>query len=298
MRSWCYLIAALLLPGLACAEGEMVVQPQVNGDVHFFAEGFSAGGDSDTISALYNADRPMSLLLSPAGKGRCEGELLAVETLKLSAQIVGEKSLLGCGVPVVIEDPSKEGRIRIQLKKAASVSDFSALMREKGALRQQMGVVQISQQGSESHIVPIYLDLTLLQQQVITLSAAFDKPALQFGLIGPDRDATATANLRIGKTLQAGNDALLYRVAFESSQLQDNRYRLLSSTDQQFIPYQIFVSGVEVTPSQPYEGELPEGIATSELLNVKFSLSGKAVHGMTAGSRLLDTVTAVVTPES
>ena len=91
---------------------------------------------------------------------------------------------------------------------------------------------------------------------------------------------------------------MLYRVAFESSQLRDNRYRLLSSVDQQFIPYQIYVSGVEVTPSQPYVSELPDGIATSQLLNVKFSLPGKSVRGMAAGSRLLDTVTAVVTPES
>lgn len=297
MRSWCYLIA-LLLPGLVSAEEALFVQPQVNGDLHFYSQGDSAGGTNDIISSPYNADRPLSLLLSPVGNGRCESDYLTVEPLKLSMHLLDENTSLVCGVPMAIDSPSKEGRLRVQVHNASSFHDFSPLMREQGGLRQQIGNVQISQQGGERHIIPLYLDLTLLQQQVITLTAAFDKPALQFGLVGPDHDATATATLRVGKTLQAGKEAVLYRVAFESSQLRDNRYRLLSSVDQQFIPYQIYVSGVEVTPSQPYVSELPDGIATSQLLNVKFSLPGKSVRGMAAGSRLLDTVTAVVTPES
>ncbi|HCQ0744403.1 TPA: hypothetical protein OGT20_000366 [Escherichia coli] len=296
MRSWFCLIA-LLLPGIVFASGEVIIQPQSKGEVHFLARGLSSGGDN-IISAAYSAGRPLSVLFSPTGNGHCEGDFLAVDHLRLSVQQAGENTSYTCGVPVTIESPSKDGILRLQLTNSTSVQDFSSLMRTDGGLRQQIGNLQITQQGNESFIVPIYLDLTILQNQVVTIAASFEKPTLQLGLVGPEHDASETVGLRVSKTLQAGEEAMLYRVTFESSQLKDNRFHLLSSVDHQFIPYQIYISGVEVTPSQPYVSELPQGKATSELLDVRFNLSGRAVRGMAAGSRLLDTVTAVVTPES
>ncbi|MTH45588.1 hypothetical protein [Intestinirhabdus alba] len=296
MRSWISLLI-LLLPCAALAEGELIVQPQANGTLRFYTQGLNSGGN-DIITAPYRADKPLTVLLTPAGNGRCENGFLALEELKLSVNLLPENQSLSCAIPQVIEDLADSGRVRLQFKNAASAHNFSSLMRQTGAVRQQIGSVRFSRQGSESSIIPVYLDLLLLQQQAVTITAAFDKPTLQLGMVDPHRDTTATANLRIGKTQQAGKEAILYKVAFESSQRQENRYRLLSSIDRKFIPYQIYVSDVEVTPSQPYQGELPEGIATSQLLTVKFSLPGRAVRGLTAGAHLLDTVTAVVTPES
>ncbi|WP_227473567.1 hypothetical protein, partial [Escherichia coli] len=60
MRSWFCLIA-LLLPGIVFASGEVIIQPQSKGEVHFLARGLSSGGDN-IISAAYSAGRPLSVL--------------------------------------------------------------------------------------------------------------------------------------------------------------------------------------------------------------------------------------------
>ncbi|HCQ0740345.1 TPA: hypothetical protein OGT30_001151 [Escherichia coli] len=72
MRSWFCLIA-LLLPGIVFASGEVIIQPQSKGEVHFLARGLSSGGDN-IISAAYSAGRPLSVLFSPTGNGHCEGD--------------------------------------------------------------------------------------------------------------------------------------------------------------------------------------------------------------------------------
>ncbi|PNS11852.1 hypothetical protein COO59_10205 [Mixta theicola] len=288
------LIALILLSPAALAGGALVIQPQASGSLRILTEGLTGG--ADTLTFIQPPEKALTLQILPSAVGRCDGGDLAVESLRLSL-LLDNHQRLACGEPVLFSAGTQSRQISVQLKSESQPQDYSALMRQGYGLRTQVGSVSFHPAGEGSTLYPLILDLSVLQEEVPILTAAFDSPTLQFGLVGVQSDTTAAVRLRIGKTRQAGDEVLPYTLSFESAQQQDSRYRLRSSLREQFIPYSISVGGREITPGSAWHGRIPAGIATSDVLNIEFTLVGRVTQGMAAGTRLLDTLTAVITPE-
>lgn len=289
------LIAFILLPAAALADGALVIQPQASGGLRLLSEG-GAGG-ANALSVMQPAGKTLTLQLLPVAAGQCDGGNLTIASLRLSLLQADNQQRLNCGETLRLRAEAQSRQVGVQIKSASLQPDLSGLMPSDYGLRPQIGSVRFNVEGEEIALWPLFLDLSVLQQEMPVLTAAFDRPALQFGLVGEQHDAAAAVRLRISKTRLAGGEILPYRLSFESAQLQDGRYRLRSSRGERFIPYAISVGGQEIAPGGAWHGRIPAGIATSDIVNINFTLPGSAIRGMEAGSRLLDTLTAVITPE-
>lgn len=288
-------IALMLLPSVALSSGALVIQPQVSGSLRIFSEGLT--GSADRLTIIQPAGKALTLQILPSAAGQCDGDVLAAASLRLALLQADNQQRLPCGEPLRFSAESQSRQIGVQIKSASFQPDFSALTRRDDGPRMQIGSVSFHIDGEEGALYPLYLDLSVLQQEMPLLTAAFDKSSLQFGLVGDQQDANAAIRLRISKTPQAGADILPYRLSFESTLQQEGRYRLRTSRQQQLIPYSIRVGGQEIAPGGAWRGHVPAGIATSDVVNIEFALSGRVTRGLEAGERLLDTLTAVITPE-
>lgn len=290
--------ALLWLQSGGVLAGAWVIQPQPNGAIHMLHEGVRDASATDMLTVRQPANKALTLQVSPAGGGRCEGGDLMLGTLRFPLQLFMDERQVACGDLLTFPPQAGESRVGVRavnrtFKKDRSFTSLSSFPRV------QLGNVNFNvEQGAGSESYPIYLDLTALQTESATIEASFDKPALSLGLVGELNDATANARLKVAKTLQSSDEALPYILTFESTQQQDNHYQLRSSIGAVSIPYQISIAGREIEPGSQYRGTLPSGAATVDWVDIKFFLNGKATRGLAAGTRLIDTLTAVITPNS
>jgi len=292
------LLTILLLAPLAVlAQGAIIVQPQPNGSLRLFSEGQHGDGRSGSLSLLQPANKAVILLLQPVGDGRCENNELIAASLALSIHSSSPGTQLRCGQPLQLAASSQERWIHLHAS-AFSRAHGSTLMRQALPPRLQLGSFSFSVEGESSILTPLYLDLHVLQNTASTVSASFDKSALIFGDVGPFQDAKSSVRLRLTKTDIANSEPLSYKLTFESSQQQHNQWRLRSTPGENFVPYKIAIADVAIAPDGIYRGILPAGEMSSAQLEVQFSLMGKEIRGIPAGTRLHDTLTAIVTPES
>lgn len=300
MKALCVLL--LIASFSVLGEGAIVVIPQVDNSLRFVTEGVTDGSGANTITVAQAEGKKVIVQLIPSAPGRCEGGNIAIGTLRLSVKNFIDNSILRCGEPLLFNEPSHDSRLQFYIERDAAVqSSVSAnaltSTRRYGSMIRIASLV-VSGDENQPTSTTIFLDQSQLIRELVTLSASFDKATLEFGLVGDIRDVSASAVLRIAKTLQAGNEVIPYDLSFESSQQQSNRYRMRTSKGEKFIPYQIYVNSNPVSPGSPYRGQVPAGSATADVLTVEFRLPQKATQGVDAQTQLLDTVTAIITPES
>lgn len=287
----------LLAPLAVLANGAIVIQPQLNGSLRLFNEGQHSGGSSGSLSLLQPANKAVILQLLPTGDGSCENNELIAGSLTLSIHSSSPGTQLRCGQPLQLAASPQDRRIHFQAT-ASSRARRSALMRQAISPRVQLGSFSFSVEGENSILIPLYLDLRVLQETASTISASFDKSALIFGEVGPFKDTKSSVRLRLTKTDMANAEPLSYKLSFESIQQQHNEWRLRSTPGEDFVPYKITVADVTIAPDGIYRGILPAGEVSSAQLEVQFILLGKEIRGIPAGTRLHDTLTAIITPES
>jgi len=292
------LFVALLLQASSVMAGAWVIQPQPNGALRMLHEGISDASGTDTLTMRQPANKSLTLLVSPAGGGRCEGGDLVLGSFRFPLKLFMQERPIVCGDLVPFSAQPNEKRVGVRMVDRSVDGERS--FGEFGAFpRIQIGNVSFNVEGdADSENYPIYLDLTALQTEAVTIEASFDKPALSMGLVGELNNASANARLKIAKTRQSGDEALPYILTFESTQQRDNHYQLRASTGGMSIPYRISIDGKEIEPGFQYRGTLPSGKATVDWVDIQFALSGKSTRGLAAGTRLIDTLTAVITPNS
>lgn len=292
-----YLLSGLLLiPVLAIADGSMVIRPKPNGTLQVTAEGGS-GVEAARLTQLQPAGESVTLYISPSGPARCENGNIVVSPLTIQLQLQPDETRLICGQPVRFEAPLQERRLHVQTM-ASLTGSTAALLQQALPTRTQIGRVSFTIDNHSPTLFPLFLDLSDLQQQAPTVSAAFDKPTLLFGLVGEHQNASSNASLRITKTAMASNEALGYMLSFESNQQRNNQWQLRTQSDGNLVPYSLRIDGKMMAPGNQHYGILPQGRITSDLIILEFSLCGKHTRGLPAGTRLLDTLTAVISPES
>lgn len=296
MRTRYVLLA--LLPALAQADGALVLQPQPDGTLMTFTEGSAGAGAKDVLSFTQTAGKALAVQIMPAGAGRCADGVLSLDPLRLTFSFAKDGRRLSCGEPVQLAAAEQPQRVAVRVENNATARGVDWWGNLGDGMRQPLGSVSFSLEGGDADTYPLYLDLSVLRTQAATVTAAFSKPEMRLGMVGELNNVNASTQLRISKTRQADEAALPYALTFESAQQQDNQYRLRASSGEAYIPYQISVGGKEVAPDSAYHGQIPAGEATSDVLDVQFSLQGRATRGLAAGVRLLDTVTAVITPGS
>ncbi|POD97213.1 hypothetical protein BV924_00135 [Pectobacterium odoriferum] len=296
MRIQCLILA--LLPSLALADGALVMQPQPDGSLIMLTEGTASTGEKGVFTFMQKAGKSLTVQAMPSGGGHCAGSALALESLQLTFAFAQEGSRLSCGESVLLDGPEQPRRVSVRVENNAAMRSVDWWGKIGDGLRQQIGSVSFRSEGEGTDVYSLYLDLSVLKAQSPTLTASFEKPDIRLGMVGDIHDVNAVTKLRISKTRQAENSVIPYALTFESSQKKDYQYRLRTSSNGEFIPYRISVGGKEVGPSSAYHGQIPAGEMTSDVLNVQFSLLGRDTRGIDAGERLLDTVTAVITPKS
>lgn len=292
------ILASMLLPLAALAQGEIVVQPQASGNLRLHAEGGSSGTPSGMLSVDQPAGKQMTLQVLSTAPGGCSGGDITLDSIRVPVRLLSNNQKVMCGDVIALTAPAQTRQVVLNIEKTPLGNQTDSLARNPYGSRVQVGAINYQVQGESMESTPVYVDFTLLHQTLPSLTATFDNPALDFGQVGELRDAIASTRLHVSKTVHAGEEALPYDVTFESKQLKENKYRLRASVGESLIPYGIFIEGQEVAPGDPYHSLVPAGVATSDILNIEFHLPGKAIRGMAAGARLLDTVTAVITPES
>ncbi|MFD1800824.1 hypothetical protein ACFSFZ_01225 [Mixta tenebrionis] len=300
MRRWLTL-STLLLPLGALAEGAIMIQPKLNGEIHIFSEGATGGGGQDVMAFTQKAGKSLTVNVIPSGPASCkDGNIVLPSSLRLPMTLVESNHKLRCGEPLFFDSDASQRLLRVKVEANYQQQNSRALFaQQEYSGRVQIGSVSFNTEAGESEQFPIYLDATLLAASTApVLKVAFNKSAASFGQVSEMQDYSITRELRITKKTQASEESFPYTVKFESSQIQNGHYNLRPSTGDNLVPYQILVEGKEVLPEGDYQGQLPSGKKTSQTLNIEFKLAGHNFRGMAAKTRLLDTITAVITPES
>ncbi|QHM73476.1 hypothetical protein [Mixta intestinalis] len=299
MRRWLTL-STLLLPFGVLAEGAIVIQPKLSGEIHIFSEGATGGGGRDVMAFTQQAGKTLTVSVMPLGPASCkDGNIVLPSSLRLPMTLVENNHRLRCGEPVVFEGNTDNRLLRVKVEADYQQKSPMLLSAQEYGNRVQIGSVSFNTEANESAQFPLYLDASLLAASTApVLKVAFNKSAASFGQVSEMQDYSITRELKITKKTQASEESFPYTVKFESSQIQNGHYNLRSSVAEKLVPYQILVEGKEILPDEDYQGQLPSGKKISQTLNIEFKLSGQNFRGMAAKTRLLDTITAVITPES
>ncbi|MGB9096047.1 hypothetical protein [Erwinia sp.] len=285
----------LLIPALVSADGSLVIHPQPNGTLRLIVEGGSGG--AGRLIQRQPAGEAITLHILPTGPARCENGNLAVPPLTLILQVQQDDQRLICGQPIRLEAVHQD-RLLLVLASASLKGPPSALLQQAGSPVTQIGRVSFTVGNRPPVLFSVSLDLNELQQQSAKVSATFDSPTVSLGLIGDRQNNNSNARLRVTKTALAPSAALNYKLSFESSQQRDNQWNLRAQTTERLVPYQIHIGKETLVPGSEYQRTLPAGKTTSDVIMLEFSLAGKQTWGLPAGTRLLDTLTAVITPDS
>jgi len=292
------LFLGLVFPVMAFANGAVILQLQADGSSRFYTEGEASGG-ADTLSVLQQPGKTATVMFQPVMPAQCQDGNLQVGALQISLNMLANNQKIRCGEFVELRPTASGRQVAMRLRQQVSSQKVRTLTAYLPTTqRQQMGDITIQTGDENSQRYPLYVDYSQLQAESSVLTARFESPALELGLVGPDNGAVASAKLLVSKTENAPSALVPYQLSFESTQQQGTTYRLRSSLQEKLIPYGIFVEGQQLDPGTAWHGQVPVGIATTDRVNIEFHLPGKATRGMAAGARLLDTITAVITPDS
>ncbi|NIH92227.1 hypothetical protein FHW31_003702 [Enterobacter asburiae] len=298
------LLASLLLNFSAANAGDWIFTPRVHGEVQITQQGSSALGQ-DTLVTKQLENETVTIQVIPAGWGVCQNgvlsgnDRLAAIQLPMISVVRGVPQparIVPCGDSLQLAAQTESRMVGVQstaLNKRVSISDIPAELRGQRVL---LGYVNFTHQNSHTETNAVYIDLANLNSDIAVLNAAFDKPVLRFGEVNVLKDNHNTARLTIRKTSEAGNTAMPYELSFESQQQRENSFQLKDSLAETWVTYKVKVRGRLMQPGDIYAGLVPAGSAATDIIDISFSLSGKDIQGLPAGTRLTDTLTAVIKP--
>lgn len=287
-----------LLPLLAQAGGMMTLQPQLSGSVRIVAQGGTGSGGDDVLGFQQQANRAITLNVTTSGMSRCEYGDIIVDGLRLTVTNMLDNSKVKCGVPQIVAAEDKNREIPLKVSAVVTAGNMPASLSVNTPTSLPIGSVSGISDGGESQQYPLYIDLSILKENMEILTASFTRPELHLGDVGDIHDASGSVQLRVGKRVPAGHDAIAYSLSFESSQQLNNQYRMRAGAQDRMVPYHILIGGRNILPGDIWRGVVPMGTGSSDVVDIQFRLAGKQTRGMASGISLQDTLTAVITPDS
>jgi hypothetical protein len=296
MRISTLLIA--LFPVVAQAEGMMTLQPDLNGNVRIIAQGGTGSRGGDVLGFQQQANQSLTLNFNASGMSHCEYGDLIIEGLRISVTNMLDNNKVKCGWPQTVEEEGKNREIPLKVSTVLAANKMPPGLSLNTPALLPIGSVIGVHSGGRSQQYPLYIDLSILQQNMEILTASFSRPELHLGEVGDIHDASGSIQLRVSKSAQAGSDAITYSLSFESSQQMNNQYRMRATAQDHMVPYQILIGGRNILPGDIWRGMVPVGAGSSDVVDIQFRLAGKQTRGLAAGISLQDTVTAVITPDS
>ncbi|MGQ8774459.1 hypothetical protein ACUTQ5_08525 [Serratia sp. NA_112.1] len=297
----------LMLTANSAVAGDWVFRPTGSGTLRIFQQGSTAELAPDMLAQRQQIGETMTLQVIPSGMGRCENGMLSgsgplasvkIPLLPMSHGVVQSQQKITCGESLFFDAPAAAQWVGMK-----AVPDINSLVSGNipAALLGQrvlLGSINFISSGNNVTTHSVYLDLATLGSGIATLKASFSKPTLSFGEVGDLSDAQGDAKLTISKTRDAGDMAIPYLLTFESSQQREGNFQLKSTLEDRYVTYQIKIGDKSMTPGDNYSGTVPTGSVTSDTVNIHFTLVAKQLNGLKAGTRLTDTLTAVITPDS
>jgi hypothetical protein len=284
---------------------DLVFRVQPGQTVQIIQEGGNAQWGSGVLARRAEAGTRLMVRLQAAGKGECRNGILGgsseLEAIKIPMLAVSTDDRRGktlvCGD--TLESASGFLGVKVQ-EHAARVTPEQIPAASSALLNQRilLGNLSFYSEDKLLGVDSLYVDLSSILSDQPTLMASFTRrTALVLGGVGPFNDASTETQLTVAKTQRATMEALAYTLQFESSHKHSDRFLLKSSLEDKYVPYQVAVAGRAIGPADIYRGVIPSGLQATDVLTIKVSVAGKDTHGVIAGSRLSDTLTAVVTPE-
>lgn len=108
------LLALALFQSSYVLAGSWVIQPQPNGSIRMLHEGISEASGTDTLTVRQPADKSLTLQVSPAGSGRCEGGDLMLGALRFPLKFFMDERQVVCGDLVTFAPPASEKRVGVR----------------------------------------------------------------------------------------------------------------------------------------------------------------------------------------
>ncbi|MEW5558777.1 hypothetical protein AB1287_00680 [Enterobacter asburiae] len=300
------LITLLLLSVGAADAGDWMFRPVASGRLQMTQQGGAEQGP-DALVRHQAENETLTLQVTPAGMGRCENGVLSgsgplaavhIPLVPVIRSIAQPGLSARCGESLRFDAPAQSQLVGVKATPDTGRIATASIPAALAGQRVLLGYVNFIETNGGMASNAVYLDLTALSGGVPAVKATFDRPALRFGEVNVLRNNLYAARLTINKTPEAGDAALPYELTFESRQQRENSFQLKDAQGEISVPYQIKIGSHVMTPGAVYSGIIPAGSATASVVGLNFSLSGKDISGLAAGTRLTDTLTAVITPTS
>lgn len=300
------IILLLLLTFCTAHAGDWIFRPTSGGRLQIIQQGGGEQGP-DSVVLHQRENEIVNVQVMPAGMGQCKngalsgvGELekMQLSMIPLLRGVAQSGQRILCGESYSFDAPYESQWVGVKAEAARKRFAIAAIPSGLTGQRILLGYVNFIRANSTMSTNPIYLDLTTLVDEMPIIKAEFDRPALRFGEVNVLKNNIYTARLAIHKLQGAGDAAMSYTLKLESSQQRENSFRLSNPEGDITVPYQIKIGSQVMMPDTIYNGFIPAGNGAGNILGLSFSLSGKEISGLAAGTHLTETLTAVITPIS
>ena len=242
------LLTLLLLITYTANAGDWVFRPIANGQLHISQQGVAEQGP-DMLVQRQVEGKSLMLQVTPAGMGRCENGVLSGSDSLSTVHIPLTTVFNGvsqpgrnvqCGESVLFDASAHNQLVGVKAKPHTGRMVAGNIPATLVGQRVLLGYINFIEANNNNVVSnPIYLDLTTLGDSVPALKASFNKPALQFGQVSMLKENLYNARLTINKTPDAGDAAISYKLAFESSQQRNNSFQLKSAQGDIYVPYRV-----------------------------------------------------------
>lgn len=300
------LLLLLMMSAQTAQAGEWVFRPDSQGAIRIALTGVAAELGTDALVQRQDGEA-LRVQIVAAGEGRCDNGALngsgPLESVRIAFRpirsgVTQTDENARCGEITVFDEVSTAQFSGVKAVPELNHAGIGKLATFRKMPRVLLGSVNFIQADGKLATNSVYLDLEEILNETAQLSASFDKPAVAFGEIDALSNTSKTVKLSVSKTEAASSDALPYSLSMESTQVRDNSFQLKSTTDDAYVPYQIKMGDTTLVPGTAYLRTLAGGRGSVDVIDLEFDVQGKTVNGLKAGTRLMDTVTAVVTPKS
>ncbi len=301
------LVTFLMIFSSLATAGEWVFRPIGNGSLRMSQQGSIAELGPETLVQRQSNGEPLTIQVIASGLGRCDNGILSgsgpLEAFHIAFTPVLRGSpqtgqQLKCGESLSFDASAEVQLSGVKAEAEIGKASFSNFPISSLGSRVLLGSVNFISANHGVVSYSLYLDLSTLRDDTATLNAAFDKPGFSFGSVSIQNDVNQGVKLKVSKTTAAGNEAIPYTLTLESTQARGNSFQLKSTTNDLYVPYQIKIGDTSLVPGNEYLRTVAAGSNTADVIDVNFYLSGKNINGLKAGTRLMDTVTAIIMPKS
>lgn len=300
------LMVLLLLNIGQASAADWVFRPVSGGRLEMTQQGGAEQGPEMLVRRQAEKES-LTLQVTPAGMGRCENGVLTgsgpleeiqIPLIPVVHGVAQSGRQVRCGETLFFDAAAESQMTGVKALQRKGRIASATLPAALSGQRILLGYINFVRANSSVDANAIYLDLSTMESSMPAVQASFDRQALRFGGVSMLRNALYNARLTIRKTVDAGDAAMPYELSFESSQQRNGSFHLKSAQGDIYVPYSIKIGNRNMAPGTLYTGTIPAGSTAADMIAVNFSLSGKDIIGLAAGTRLTDTLTAVIKPTS